>query len=132
MAASPDPKTIRSLVRIARGEDGRIDPERVAAVLQALAKNPPRDHRGVLRAFHRAVAREVARAEAVVEHAGELAPEALQQIGAALEQRYGRKLALRQRPAPELLAGFRARVGDDLWDVSAVGKLARLSSALAS
>jgi len=131
-SASPDPKYIRSLVRIARNADGRIDPERVSAILQALAKSPPRDHRAVLRAFHHAVARELSRSEAVIEYAGDLSSEALAAIGATLEKHYGRSLTLRPRPSPALLAGFRARVGDDLWDVSAAGRLARLGTALSA
>ena len=131
-AARPAQKTIRSLVRIARGEDGRIDPARVSAILQTLAKKPPRHHRALLRAFHTVVGRELANTEAVIEYAGELSSTALGQIGASLEAHYGRPLSLRPRPAPELLAGFRARVGDDLWDVSVAGRLARLGSALSA
>jgi len=130
--ASADPKYIRSLVLIARGAHGRIEGSRVAAILQALAKQPPRHHRTVLRSFHRVIARELAQGEAVIEHAGELDAAAVAAIQASLEQHYGRSLTTRTLPAPQLLAGFRARVGDDVWDTSATGRLTRLSAALSA
>lgn len=130
--ATADPKYIRSLVRIARDAHGQIDGARVAAILQALAQQPPREHRAVLRAFQRVVGRELAQGEVVIEHAGELDATAVAAIKATLEQHYGRSLTTRAIASPTLLAGFRARVGDDVWDTSATGRLARLTTALSA
>ncbi|MGH9488722.1 MAG: ATP synthase F1 subunit delta [Terriglobales bacterium] len=49
-----------------------------------------------------------------------------------LEQKLGRKLRARFRTDPELVGGFRAQVGDQVYDGSIRGRLQRLRRALLS
>lgn len=107
-------------------ENGAVSPERVGGVLAYLEKHRPASPAAVLKAYRRLVAAELARGEAVVEHAGPVVAEVLQSIGAAMTRRYGRAVSARSRPQPGLLAGLRVRVGDDVYDASAAGRLAAL------
>lgn len=109
--------------------DDRLDAERVAGVLEYIEKNPPAYPVAVLKAYRRLVAEEVARSQAVVEHAGPVAEATLAAIGAALAQRYQRPVSTTARPNPALLAGLRIRIGDDLYEASIARQLAELSSA---
>lgn len=55
-----------------------------------------------------------------------------QALEAQLEKRLGRKLRTRYRTDPELVGGFRAQVGDQVYDGSLRGRLQRLRQALLS
>lgn len=109
--------------------DGLVNAERVAGVLAYLEKNPPARPQAVLLAYHKLVAAELAKGEARVEHAGPVAPAALDGIAAALGKRYGRPVTATATPNPKLLAGLRVRIGDDVFESSVAGQLAALSAA---
>lgn len=107
--------------------DGRLSAERVAGVLEYLEKHPPAKPLAVLQAYRRLVAAEFAKSRAVVEHAGPLADGLLPLIEGAMSQRYRRPVATVARPRPDLLAGLRVRVGDDVYESSVANQLAALS-----
>ncbi|MCU0793698.1 MAG: F0F1 ATP synthase subunit delta [Opitutaceae bacterium] len=109
--------------------DGRVSSEQVAGVLAYLEKNPPARLQAVLLAYHKAIAAELAKSEARVEHAGPVAPEALSAIAAALGKRYGRAVTTTAKPNPALLAGIRVRIADDVYESSVAGQLQALASA---
>lgn len=106
--------------------DGRLSAEHVAGVLAYMDKNPGGRPLAVLKAYKRLVVREIARGEALVEHAGPVSASILAGIGAAMTARYERPVAPRAQPAPELLAGLRVRVGDDVYETSVSAQLATL------
>lgn len=106
--------------------DGRLSAERVAGVLGYVEKTKPAHVLQVLQAYHRLVAREVARGQAVVEHAGAVSDTALRQIEATLAQKYGRPITTLTKANPALLAGLRVRIGDDTYDTSVANQLAML------
>lgn len=107
--------------------DGRLSAERVAGVLQYLEKNPPAQPLAVLRAYRRLVAAEFAKGQAVVEHAGPIDNSVLASIAGAMSQRYHREVMSVAKPRPDLLAGLRVRVGDDVYESSVAAQLASLS-----
>ncbi len=109
--------------------DGRVSAEQVAGVLEYLEKNPPAHPQAVLQAYHKAIAAELAKGEARVEHAGPVSPEALSAIAASLAKRYGRPVTSISTPNPALLAGLRVRIGDDIYESSVAGQLAALGAA---
>lgn len=108
--------------------EGRLSEERVAGVLEYLEKNKPSQALAVLKAYHRLIAAEVARNQAVIEHAGSISAEALQTIAAGLAKKYGRPIVAIAQPNPALLAGVRVRVGDDVYESSVAGQLSQLAS----
>lgn len=110
--------------------DDLVTPERVAGVLAYLEKHPPSRPLAVLRAYHRLVAREIARSRAVVQHAGEVGPAMLGAIEGAMSQKYHRPVTAEARRDDALIAGLRVRVGDDVYEASAAGRLAALAAAL--
>lgn len=116
----------RQLFRLSMAE-GQLSPERVTGVLQYLAKHPPARPLPVLKAYHRLVSVEVARGQAVVEHAGPIADSLLKDIERAMSTRYARPVTTVTKPNPDLLAGVRVRVGDDVYESSVLGQLASLS-----
>ncbi len=110
--------------------DGAVSPDRVAGVLEYIEKHRPANAMAVLRAYHRLVAIDVARGQAVVEHAGAISDTSLAAIAAAMTQKYRRNVTAIARQNDSLLAGLRVRVGDDTYESSVAGQLAVLAAAV--
>jgi F-type H+-transporting ATPase subunit delta len=109
--------------------NGELSAERVTGVLEYVEKHRPARPRAVLTAYHRLVAAEVARGQALVEHAGPVNPATLTSIATSLSSRYGRKITPVAKRNDTLLAGLRVRVGDDLYESSVAGQLDALAEA---
>ena len=73
---------------------------------------------------------DVARSQAVVEHAGSINDAALSAIAAAMTKKYGRQVRATAKKNDALLAGLRVRVGDDTYESSVAGQLAALGAAV--
>lgn len=110
--------------------DGRISAERVNGVLEYIEKKQPAHPLAVLKAYHRLVATELAKNEAMVEHAGVVSDTLLQTIASALSKRYGRPITTATKANPSLLAGLRVRVGDDVYESSVAGQLDALAASV--
>jgi F-type H+-transporting ATPase subunit delta len=117
----------RQLFRLSFAE-GRLSPERVAGVLGYVEKAKPAQPLAVLKAYQRLVAAEVAKSQAVIEHAGTISESLVQSIGSAMTKRYGRAVVASAKPNPALIAGLRVRVGDDVYESSVAGQLTALAT----
>ncbi|MES2695953.1 MAG: F0F1 ATP synthase subunit delta [Verrucomicrobiota bacterium] len=112
-------------------DNGALSADRVAGVLAYIEKHRPANTTKVLKAYQRLIAGEVARGQAVVEHAGTAQPASLDAVSAALSKKYGRPITWVAKRNDALLAGLRVRVGDDVYESSVAGQLAALRDAAA-
>jgi F-type H+-transporting ATPase subunit delta len=110
--------------------DGKLSADRVSGVLEYIEKHRPAHTLAVLKAYQRLIATEVARGEAVVEHAGSINDATLASITAAMTKKYSRPIAARARANDALLAGLRIRVGDDTYESSIASQLTALAAAV--
>ena len=110
--------------------NGELSAERVAGVLAYVERHRPAQTIAVLKAYARLVAAEVARGQAIVEHAGPVGDATLAAIAAAMTRRYSRRVTSVARPNRALLAGLRVRVGDDVYESSVSSQLAALAAAV--
>jgi len=110
--------------------DGELSTDRVAGVLQYIEKHRPAHTMAVLKAYRRLIATEVARGQAIVEHAGPIDGSVLAQIGAAMTKKYSRRVVPLAQRNDALLAGLRIRVGDDVYESSVAGQLGALAAAV--
>lgn len=110
--------------------NGAVSPEQVTGVLGYIEKTAPRHSLALLKLYHRAVALELAKSRALVEHAGPVTDATLRSIEAAMTSKYKRPVTASAQPNPKLLAGLRVRVGSDVFEASVSGQLAALSSAV--
>lgn len=69
-------------------------------------------------------------ADATVESAFALEGQALTDLAATLEKRFGRKLNLTVTVRPELIGGVRVVVGDEVLDTSVAARLAQMKQTL--
>lgn len=125
-AAKQAQQLARQLFRLSL-VNGELSAERVGGALAYVEKHCAHPH-AVLSAYHRLAAAEVARGQAVVEHAGSVTPAIVDGIAAALSRRYGRKILPLAKRNDALLAGLRVRVGDDVYESSVAGQLATLGT----
>jgi F-type H+-transporting ATPase subunit delta len=119
----------RQLFKLSFAE-GALSAERVGGVLAYVEKTRPAHTTAVLKAYQRLVAAEVARGQAIVEHAGSVSDATLAAIAAAMTERYHRRVTALARRNDTLLAGLRVRVGDDTYESSVAGQLAVLAAAV--
>lgn len=108
--------------------DGVLSGDRVAGVLQYIEKHRPAGSLAILKVYQRLIAAEVARGQAVVEHAGSVNEKLLADIATSMSRRYSRKITSFAKPNHQLLAGLRVRVGDDVYESSVAGQLAALAN----
>ena len=130
MAANKKTKLLAKRLFKLSFANGQISAEQVAGVLGYIEKAAPRHPLALLKLYHRAIATEVAKSRAVVEHAGPISDATLRLIEVAMTQKYSRPVTASARPNPKLLAGLRVRVGSDLYESTVAGQLATLSSAV--
>jgi F-type H+-transporting ATPase subunit delta len=110
--------------------NGTVSPDQVAGVLAYIEKAKPQQALALLKLYHRAISIELAKSNAVVEHAGPISDTALQSIAAALTRKYSRPVAATAQLDSRLLAGLRVRVGSDVYESTVAGQLATLSNAV--
>ncbi len=107
-------------------EAGAPSKARVEAILAALRMRPGKERRDLLRAYLVLMRREEAARTLTIEHAGPLDAASRQSIVERMARRTRRSLVVAEWAAPELIGGLRVRLGDDLFDASISGILARL------
>ncbi len=119
----------RKLVQLSL-DDGTVSEEKVEAILAVLAENPPRRFKPILKQYLRIIKQEIRKSQAVVEHCGELGEETLRNLESRLTARYSRTIQVTTRENPDLIAGIRVSIADDVYDISLAGQLETLASAV--
>jgi len=110
--------------------NGAVSPEQVTGVLAYVEKSAPRQSLSLLKLYHRAIAVEFAKSQALIEHAGTISDTTLKMIEGAMSQKYKRVITASARPNPALLAGVRVRVGSDVYESTVSNQLAQLSASV--
>ncbi len=125
-------KAAARLVELARGADGRVDAERVRAILAEVPRAfSAAQRRPLLEKFYADIARELRFSQARIEFAGTLSAGTADAIAAHFSEVYKREISPVPEENPALLGGVRVQVGDDVYDASLAGTLARLRASLA-
>jgi F-type H+-transporting ATPase subunit delta len=110
--------------------NGAVSAERVAGVLEYVSTKKVAEPLAVLRAYHRFIATELAKSNAVIEHAGAINDGVLTSIAAALSKKYGKAVTATAKANPALIAGLRINIADDTYESSVAGQLAALGAAV--
>ena len=126
-------KEIRQLSRKmlqASFTDGRLDPGRIASLVDSVIAEKPRNYINVLKNYKRLLRLEIEKRHATIETASQVDPAIRSEIVANLKSKYGDDLATDFHVDPQLLGGMRIHVGSDVWDGSVRNRLQRLQHEL--
>lgn len=126
-------KEIRQLSRKmlqASFTDGQLDRSRIAALVDSVIAEKPRNYINVLKNYKRLLRLEVEKRHATIETASEVDLAIRSEIVSNLKSKYGNDLATEFHVDPQLLGGMRVRVGNDVWDGSVRNRLQRLQHEL--
>jgi F-type H+-transporting ATPase subunit delta len=126
-------KEIRQLSRKmlqASFTDGQLDRGRIAALVDSVIAEKPRNYINVLKNYKRLLRLEVEKRHATIETASEVDLAIRSEIVSNLKSKYGNDLATEFHVDPQLLGGMRVRVGNDVWDGSVRNRLQRLQHEL--
>ncbi|MEO0795456.1 MAG: F0F1 ATP synthase subunit delta [Verrucomicrobiota bacterium] len=116
----------KKLVTMSLDSEGQASSERVKAVLDALGANPPRRYRLLLKFYARYLAVEISRGQAKIDYAGPLGEDTVAEIEKKFTAAYDRRIVAVAQEKPELIAGVRVTIGDDVYDSSVATRLAQL------
>jgi F-type H+-transporting ATPase subunit delta len=108
--------------------DGKLDQQKISQMVNTVVTERPRFYVDVLKDYQRLVRLEVEKRQAVVESAAPLNDGLRDQVVSKLRERYGEDVSTEFRTNPELLAGLRIKIGDDVWDGSVQTRLNRLKA----
>ncbi len=122
--------TARTLLKLSL-EDGQLSEAKVRDVLAWFEQKPPAQAGATLREYHRLVVRESNRSRARIEFAGALPSGAIPSILAELSKIYGRPVSAATSENPDLIAGVRISIGDDVYERSIAIELETLATASA-
>lgn len=117
---------VKRLLALSLNKEGDVDFERVEAVLTAIRGRPYLEHKALLRRYHQLVRDALRKEEARIRYAGAIRQEDLKRLERFFSKAYGRGIRVVAQEAPELIAGFRVRIGDDVYDDSVWGRLKQL------
>ena len=88
-------------------------------MLNALkGKVAPRLLKPLLQHYQRAIQHALHQEQAVMEHAGPVDQEAVDSLTAKLNQQYRRPVQINKYSCPELLAGVRISIADDVYEIT--------------
>lgn len=107
-------------------DKGKVSSERVAEVLESLRKNPPRNHRLVLRLFLARIERRIRENTLRMESPEEPGPAVVGHLVDHYSNAYGRQLHPEWVENAELVAGIRLRIADDVYEDSILSRLDQL------
>ena len=122
-------KVAQLLLNQSIGENGRVDSDKVSAILKELRENPPAKHIESLKRFGFLVRRQMSSYQVSLEFKGG--------DGSEITNSLCRKNLIDENAndvqavdCPSLIAGFRVKIGDDVYEDSIANRLNNVRKAL--
>lgn len=111
---------LKHLARLTfEGSEGALR-ERIRAIAEFLVQRYPRNAKAFLMQYERSLKEVFAERYAIVTYVGAFLDQWLREL---LEAKHLTERRLEKKECPELLGGFKIRVGDTVWDYSLKGQL---------
>ena len=123
-------KIAKALLRHSLDYEGRVDVEKVRHILDSFRDEPLPDYRTILKQYLVEVRRLLNSYQGVLEIAGPSQNDLPESLATQLDASLGKKLTLVTMENPDLIAGFRLRVGDDVYEDSIAQRLGNLRKSL--
>ena len=123
-------KIAKGLVVLSLNEEGRVELEKINHILTELKKEPARRALPILRKFLTLIKRQINTYEGSLEKFDSNADSSSNLISDKISHARGKKINLVIQENKPLIAGFRMRIGDDVYEDSIASRIARLKKSL--
>ena len=120
----------KRLVEISLNEEGRVDPEKINLILAELRNKPMSHSLPVLRNFLSLIKTKINSYEGYLEKADPSTDSSSNLISENISQAHGKRIDFVIEKNNSLIAGFRIRIGDDVYEDSIASRIARLKKSL--
>ena len=120
----------KKLVEISLNEEGRADPEKINLILAELRNKPISHSLPILRNFLTLVKTKINSYEGYLEKVDPSSDSSSNIISENISQARGKKIDFVIEENKALIAGFRLRIGDDVYEDSIASRIARLKKSL--
>ena len=120
---------LKHLARLTFEGSGEDLKERIRAIAEFLAQRYPRNAKAFLAQYGRSLKEVFSERYATVMYAGIFREQLLRDL---FETRHLAERRLEKEERPELLGGFKIRIGDTVWDCSLKGQLNALKETFTS
>jgi F-type H+-transporting ATPase subunit delta len=118
------------LVVLSLNEEGRVEPEKINNILTELKKEPVRRALPILRNFLILIKQHINTYEGSIEKSDSNVDSTSNLISDNISKARGKKINLVIKENESLVAGFRMRIGDDVYEDSIASRIARLKKSL--
>jgi F-type H+-transporting ATPase subunit delta len=123
-------KIAKGLVVLSLNEEGRVEPEKINNILTELKKEPVRRALPILRNFLTLIKQHINTYEGSIEKFDSNVDFTSNLISDNISKARGKKINLVIKENKSLVAGFRMRIGDDVYEDSIASRIARLKKSL--
>ena len=123
-------KVAKRLLALSIDEEGRVEEGKVRSILDSLRESPPADHRSLLREYLFQVRRHLPTYQCELETAQAGQTELDQLLTEKINASPGSDYSLDSSQNPSLIAGFKLRIGDDVYEDSIQHRLENLRRSL--
>ena len=120
----------KRLVEISLNEEGRVDPEKINLILAELRNKPMSHSLPVLRNFLSLIKTKINSYECYLEKPDPSSDSSSNLISENISQAHGKRIDFVIEENNSLIAGFRLRIGDDVYEDSIASRIARLKKSL--
>lgn len=112
------------LLQLSRDEKKTLSSKEVSRVLTAVKKQFPHYQlRPLLKCYLKMVKQALHQEQAIIEYAGTIASSDTDLITKLLSKHYNRAITITEKNTPELIAGIKIHIADDIYDTSIAQKL---------
>jgi F-type H+-transporting ATPase subunit delta len=127
---SKSSKIAKGLVVLTLNEEGRVEPEKINNILTELKKEPARRALPILRNFLTLIKQHINTYEGSIEKFDSNVDFTSNLISDNISKARGKKINLVIKENKSLVAGFRVRIGDDVYEDTIASRIARLKKSL--
>jgi F-type H+-transporting ATPase subunit delta len=127
---SKSSKIAKGLVVLTLNEEGRVEPEKINNILTELKKESTRRALPILRNFLTLIKQHINTYEGSIEKFDSNVDFTSNLISDNISKARGKKINLVIKENESLVAGFRMRIGDDVYEDSIASRIARLKKSL--
>jgi len=120
----------KKLVEISLNEEGRVDPNKINLILAELRNKPMSHSLPILRNFLSLIKTKINSYEGYLEKVNPSSDSLSNLISENISLAHGKRIDFVIEENNALIAGFRLRIGDDVYEDSIASRIARLKKSL--